>query len=343
MLEDLIAASRSEQVQDMFAELKIQTTAETVSAVFERYIYDAIRKYPTLNQPTKLDFGSARIIVLNLQEVAPTGSAASNRQTEMMYLLGRHILARNFFLRPDYVHHVPEAVRPYHAKRFREAYETVKRLDYDEWHRTQGSPQVRAQAELDSREGRKHNIQLGFASQRLSDMGDALISQSTGRFVLRAGDEREAEEVIERFNLTPASAAVVRHGLHGPGPKGAPFLAIMQIDNSKYEQLLVNNLGPIELWALSTTPDDAALRNRLYEAVGFREALRRLAKVFPTGSAQKEVERRRSERLRGGEMEAHATQSVVEGLTAELIDGRGVALMLRPHDNLAAEYAVAAQ
>jgi intracellular multiplication protein IcmB len=117
----------------------------------------------------------------------------------------------------------------------------------------------------------------------------------------------------------------------------------MQIDNSKYEQLLVNNLGPIELWALSTTPDDAALRNRLYEAVGFREALRRLAKVFPTGSAQKEIERRRVERLRGGEMEAHATQSVVEGLTAELVDGRGVALMLRPHDNLAPESAVAAQ
>ena len=111
VLEDLIAASRSEQVQDMFAELKIQTTAESVSAVFARYIYDAIRKYPILNQPTKLDFGSARIIVLNLQEVAPTGSAASNRQTEMMYLLGRHILARNFFLRPDYVHYVPEAVQ----------------------------------------------------------------------------------------------------------------------------------------------------------------------------------------------------------------------------------------
>ena len=57
----------------------------------------------------------------------------------------------------------------------------------------------------------------------------------------------------------------------------------------------------------------AGLRDRLYETVGFQEALRRLTKVFPTGSAQKEVERRRSERLRGGEMEAHATQSVVEG------------------------------
>jgi len=343
VLEDLIAASRSEQVQDMFAELKIQTTAETVSGVFARYIYDAIRKYPILNQPTKLDFGSARIIVLNLQEVAPTGSAASNRQTELMYLLGRHILARNFFLRPDYVQYVPEPVRPHHAKRFRESYETVKRLDYDEWHRTLGSPQVRAQAELDAREGRKHNIQLGFASQRLSDMGDALISQSTGRFVLKAGDEREADEVIARFALTPASAQVVRHGLHGPGPQGAPFLAIMQIENSKYEQLLVNSLGPIELWALSTTPDDAALRNRLYEAVGFQEALRRLAKVFPTGSAQKEVERRRLERLRGGEIEARATESVLEGLAAEVIDGRGVALALRPHDDEPTRRALAAE
>jgi intracellular multiplication protein IcmB len=149
--------------------------------------------------------------------------------------------------------------------------------------------------------------------------------------------------VIERFNLTPASALVVRHGLHGPGPNGAPFLAIMQIDNSKYEQLLVNSLGPIELWALSTTPQDAALRNRLYEAVGFQEALRRLAKVFPAGSAEKEIERRKEERLRGGEMEARAAESVLEALTAELVDGRGVALMLRPHEILAGGYTVAAQ
>ena len=41
----------------------------------------------------------------------------------MMYLLRRHILGRNFFLRPDCVHHVPEAVLRYHSKRFREAYE----------------------------------------------------------------------------------------------------------------------------------------------------------------------------------------------------------------------------
>ena len=51
---------------------------------------------------------------------------------------------------------------------------------------------MRAQAELDVREGRKHNVQLGFASQRLSDLGDGIIAQSTGRFVLGADDQASA-------------------------------------------------------------------------------------------------------------------------------------------------------
>jgi len=147
-------------------------TAELASDLFERYIYDVIRKFPTLNCPTKLDFGPARIIVMDLAEVAPTGSAAANRQTEMMYMLGRHILARNFFLKPDYLRYVLDDVRGLSSRSdSRRLYEAVKRLDYDEWHRTQGSPQVRAQAELDVREGRKHNIQLGFSSQRLRGHG----------------------------------------------------------------------------------------------------------------------------------------------------------------------------
>ena len=70
--------------------------------------------------------------VTGAQEVAPTGSATCNRQAEMMYLLRRQILGLNFYLRPDCVHHVPEAVGRYHSKHFREAYEAVKRLDYDD-------------------------------------------------------------------------------------------------------------------------------------------------------------------------------------------------------------------
>ena len=337
IMQDLISAARTDQVRDMFNKLKIDATHEDSCSLFERYIYDIIRKYPTLNGPTKLDFGPARVIGLDLAAVAPTGSASANRQTEMMYMLARHLLARNFFLHPDYARYVPAAVHDYHLARFQDVMESVKRLDYDEWHRTERSPQVRAQAELDVREGPKHNIQLGFASQRLQDMGDGITSQATGRFILRAGDEKEADEIINRFNLTEASAGIVRYGLNGPGPAGAPFLAILTANGEKYEQMLVNSLGPIELWALSTTPGDTGLRNRLYDRVGFSEGLRRLSKVFPRGSALKEIERRKKDRLTRGELDTRAELGVIDELASELTDGHGMGMKLRDPDGDAAE------
>ncbi len=328
IIQDLIGAARTDQVRDTFNKLKINATHEDSCSLFERYIYDLIRRFPTLNSPTRLDFGPARVIGMDLAAVAPTGSAAANRQTEMMYMLARHLLARNFFLHPDYAPYVPAAVHDYHLARFQDVMESIKRLDYDEWHRTERSPQVRAQAELDVREGPKHNIQLGFASQRLGDMGDG----------------KEAEEIITRFNLGEASAGVVRYGLNGPGPGGAPFLAILTADGEKYEQMLVNSLGPIELWALSTTPGDTALRNRLYDRVGFSEGLRRLSKVFPRGSALKEIERRKKERLMRGELDAKAELGVVDELARELVDGQGIGMKLRDlDDDVAAPMLAAAE
>jgi len=227
---------------------------------------------------------------------------------------------------------VPDRVKEHHRRRFTEIYETVKRVDYDEWHRTQGSALVRAQAELDVREGRKHNVQLGFASQRLSDMGDGVIAQSTGRFVLGADDQRERDEIIQRFGLTDASAKIVRHRLTGPRRDGAPFLAIFRAEQAHYEQFLVNSLGPVELWALSTTPADTSLRTRLYERVGFAESLRRLSKVFPNGSATEEIERRTKDRLRKGDVADRIEAGVIDDVASELIEGRGLGLVLRPHD-----------
>jgi intracellular multiplication protein IcmB len=333
VVQDLISAVRTDQVQDGFKDLRVQETSESAPQIFERYIEDLIRRFPTLNAPTQLDFGPARIIVIDLQSVAPKGSPAAQRQTEMMYLLARHILARNFFLHPEYLPFVPERVYAYHQKRFSEVKETVKRLDYDEWHRTEGSPLICAQAERDVREGRKHNVQIGFASQLLGDFSDGILAQSTGRFVLRAGDQREVDDVVKRFALSEASAKIIRYRLTGPKKTGAPFLALLSTDGgAAYEQLLINSLGPVELWALSTTPGDTNLRNRLYARVGFSEGLRRLSKVFPAGSAIDEIERRTKARLRKGDLQDKAGSGVVEELANELIDGHGLGLVLRRFD-----------
>jgi intracellular multiplication protein IcmB len=334
LLEDLITAARSQQVRDMFTKVRAETSEQVVE-LFERYVKALIRKYPTLNRPTRLDFGPARVIVLDLEAVTMAGSAEADRQTSLMYLLGRHILGRNFFLRPQYISFVPALVKPYHAKRFAEIRETLKRLDYDEFHRTKGQRFVREQVERDRREGRKHGLQLAVTSQVLSDFGENMISQSTGRFILGAGDEKEADEVINRFGLTPASAEVVRNRLKGPDENGggAPFLAVIEADNVKFEQMLVNSLGPVELWAFSTTPNDVGLRARLYERIGPAEARRRLARVFPTGTAKHEINRRKDERLRRGEEDSRAQAGVIEELADELINGRGLGIVLRNLDH----------
>ena len=329
VMKDLIAAAGTDQVKDAFRELKINETSESVCGAFSRYIYEVINNYENLCKPTRLDFGPARVIVIDLSAVAPTGSDLADRQTEMMYMLGRYLVARNWFLHPDYIDQVPPAVRDYHLPRFVENVETIKRLDYDEWHKTQRSPQIQTQAALDVREGRKHNVQMGFASQRLGDFGESIIAQSTARFILKTGDEMETEAIIKRFNLNDAGAQVVRYGLPGPGAEGAPFFVIINANATNYEQLLINFLGPVELWSLSTTPGDTSLRNRLYTRLGSSEALRRLAKVFPAGSAMAEIDRRKTERLKRGQMEAEAEEGVVDQLAAEIGNGEGIAILLR--------------
>ena len=49
-------------------------------------------------------------------------------------------------------------------------------------------------------------------------------------------------------------------------------------------QLLTNTLGPVELWAFSTTTEDASMRDKLYQTLGPAEARRILANVFSGGS-----------------------------------------------------------
>jgi intracellular multiplication protein IcmB len=71
------------------------------------------------------------------------------------------------------------------------------------------------------------------------------------------------------------------------------------------------------------------VRNRLYDRVGFSEGLRRLAKVFPGGSALTEIERRKAERLTRGELDTKAELGVIDELAGELINGTGMGMTLR--------------
>jgi intracellular multiplication protein IcmB len=330
VLTDLFEAIRLPRVANGFEGTPANGT-ENVVEVFNRYLTDFINKYPTLDMPTRLDLGTARVIVVDIDRVAPEGMGDAQRQTELMYLLGFQIISRNFFLRPEDAQAVPAHVRTYHLKRFTEFRESYKRLECDEFQRASAAPLVQRQFEDAARRAARVNIRLGITSQKVEDFGTYLAEQATGRFILGAGDGNEATAIADKFKLTDAGRAIVAEGLNGPRPdgSGAPFILQILVGNEWYEMYLLNLVGPIELWALSTNPNDAALRRRLYESLGSTEARRRLANVFPLGTAVKEIERRKDARIRLGEAAGVAFGGVIDELAAELCNGTGLGTKIR--------------
>ena len=124
---------------------------------------------------------------------------------------------------------------------------------------------MRAQVERDVREARKLRVRLALASQRLEDFGGALAELANRYWILGAGGKaKEAETLAAMFTLGGTLSDVVRYRLTGPGRDGAPALLIAAGQGGRFEQLVVNTPGPAELWALTTSPADVALRRRVH-------------------------------------------------------------------------------
>ena len=60
--------------------------------------------------------------------------------------------------------------------------------------------------------------------------------------------------------------------------------------------------------------------------------MRRLSRVFPYGSAEKEIAQRKDDRLKRGENEEGASVGVLDELALELTNGSGLGIILRDPD-----------
>jgi intracellular multiplication protein IcmB len=319
-LVDGVTAARRPQIRALLEETQIGASAETVIHAFERMVTSAIREFPILASVTRFDIGGARVAAFDLQEVAPQGDDIADRQTAIMYMLARHALIRTWWLGTDAMRTMPEKYRTYHEARMRDIRETPKRLCFDEFHRTSKTNAVRAQVVRDVREGRKWGVQIVLASQLLDDFSTDMVDLATGVWICgTAVSDRVITETAQRFGLSDTARWVMRYRLTGPRSSGAPVLLLLGTNEGRYEQHLVNTLGPIELWALSTSAEDVDLRSRLYVALGATRARQILAHFFPGGSARQEIRRRVVLKTERGDVEAGATSAVIEEMSRELV------------------------
>ncbi len=291
IMADAVSICRSQIIEDLYGKI-IAPTGEPIIAAFSRMISSAVREYPILSKVTAFDLGEARIVSLDLDEVAKSGGEAADRQTAIMYMLARYVLAKNYYLTEDNLEDFPETYREHHRERILELREDPKRLVMDEFHRTSKAHAVREQVLVDMREGRKWKVQVALLSQSLDDFDEVMVEFATSIFIMDAGPKQAVDKSVETFGLSETARFALSTRVHGPRAEGATFLAQFATKMGLNTQLCTATLGPIELWAFNTTAEDARIRNALYKRIGAAETRKLLAMLYPNGSIAKVVEER---------------------------------------------------
>lgn len=319
LLADAASICRSPSIEDLYGKITAPTGESLISA-FARMISGAVREYPILSRVTAFDIGDARVVSLDLDEVAKSGGDAADRQTSVMYMLARYTLARHYYLTEESMGGIPEQYKEYHKQRITEIREDPKRIVFDEFHRTSHSQAVRDQVIIDMREGRKWKVQIALLSQSVEDFDPVMIEFATAIYIMDAGPSQTIEKTVKIFGLTETAKNALRTRVHGPREGGGTFLAQFSTKHGVNVQLLTLTLGPIELWAFSTTAEDTAVRNKLYKSLGPAEARRFLASLFPEGTVTKELANRLELiKEEGGLIEDETKNSVVDDLVQDIV------------------------
>lgn len=320
VLADVAAICRLPAIQDLYGKI-VAPTGEPLIHAFARMISSAVREYPIISQVTRFDLGDARVVALDLDEVARSGGDAANRQTAVMYMLARYVLGRHYFLTDDNVADMPEGYRHYHQARIAEIREDPKRIVFDEFHRTAKAQAVRDQVIQDMREGRKWKVQVALLSQSLDDFDEIMVEFATSIFIMDAGPEQTVRKTAEIFGLSHTAEIALKTRVHGPREDGATFLAQFATKNGLNTQLLTATLGPVELWSLNTTAEDVNIRNQLYKRIGPKETRRILATMFPSGTATKALEDRYADYKEEGRLiDDTAKHGIMQSLINEILE-----------------------
>ena len=292
IVEDLIPAAQMPHVADVYRE-PVAGTGEDMVTLFVRLVIEFTKWMPMLCRPTVSTLARpGSWYSISKRSALKAAGRTPRRPASCIWSRARSWPA-TFSSVPPTPATRPSGIGPIASPSFAICGRRPSASATTSYTGPRAASRSSNQIVLDQREGRT-KVRIGLSSQRLADFPPHLAELATSIYICGLGKEETVEDAMQRFGLRESSRYVLRSRLFGPEQKhganpvfGAPFLASWTLDNrvGRVEQMLYNMLGPTELWALTTRPDDVDLRDRLYDALGHRETWRRLAVVFPTGSA----------------------------------------------------------
>ncbi|MDB6009978.1 MAG: type secretion system protein IcmB/DotO [Gammaproteobacteria bacterium] len=319
ILHDLVATAASKEIADEYGGTRCEN-GQPIHSAFILGLREAINDYPIFAGQTRFDIGSARVMALDLQDVALIGSDAAFKQTALMYMIARQSFLKKVAFSKEDLPFFDPLYRAYYEKLINDITEDIKVLMMDELHKTGGHPLLQLQLMTDGREARKWNLELVLGSQLMEDFGE-LTKIATTYFILDSGTEETRRWLRENVGLTPVEESALTNYVHGAGPHGCTFLARFVTKAATYSQLFTMTAGPMRLWALSTTAEDRKLRSLLYASLPGNEARARLARRFPGGSCKKLVERLKAEMFNTADfVDDDTSSSVIERIAQEIFE-----------------------
>lgn len=299
-LMDISHLVNDSRIEAIYGDARVESTTETLPKFFWRKLTEAINKYPVISEETKFDLGEARVVSLDLDEVAKGQGADGKRRVGLMYMVAYYILTNRFFTGKEHLGEMEGEVgiynvdyRPYHKRYVESIKKMPKRFCIDEKHRVRGLGMVESQLDESIREGRKWKVEIMQASQLPDDFSKESVRLATNIFILGGGNKANCEVVAQTFKLSSTMTQHLNESLRKPNRHGATLLSILETEKGDFEQLLMSTQGPTFLWACNSSSDDAYVRDTLAGEVGDIDARALLVEVHPAGNLDDEIEKRK--------------------------------------------------
>lgn len=322
-LADITTYLNSDNIKAAFDTVQRGESSEKLLSYISRCMTDACGEYRMLAGRTRFVISPrTRVIAIDLNNVMGADSKAGHLKTGLMFMFAGEVAGGHFVL-PQYRDELMKAVlpiyHPLHSDRLEQLDQEVKTKVYDELHNVAKVDFIFPMLETQDREQRKFGVRTVFSSQYVRDFPQAILESANSLFMMEV-DQRDEEMLTKTFKVPLVTIRKLQRLGSGPSQDGSgvPFLGVFRIKGgSTLARILKNAMGPLELWALNSSPSDSALRKILYDEVGGVTARSILATSFSQGSASKliEVRQRQSQEADSG--------NVIRSLARELITARG--------------------
>ena len=197
---------------------------------------------PDLSAPTAVDVTGARVLSLDVEEIAARG-VFSAWEASVALMLARQVAVAHFYLHENQIGDWPPLYQPYQRQRILELRAQHKRICLDEMHRLRGgAAATMAQLETDALESRKHGVEMAFCSPLFDHFPTAFCKWPPPGSCWGLGRGGRSHRRTFSASIPPNGGPCGQH-LHGPTPDGAPMLVSVDTSRGRFTQLVILTTG----------------------------------------------------------------------------------------------------